>query len=225
MRGAEADERVLPAATVCPHPVRGLRWTVRKAGQCVSPAASSEGVNEAVRADRRARRWQDLDPAASAAARLLRRRRGRDRCDQQRAETGHGRAVARRRLHRQDRRTSAPQAAGTGARRRPGADIDRSPLCTLALARYLRHPVTTMLAHEVARIMRGQVYERVVFLIRPIGFIEPSAARRISYADSLAFERLHEVVYRDHGFYIIDVAAAGVTGRAAAIADIIESLS
>ncbi len=71
--------------------------------------------------------------------------------------------------------------------------------------------------------MRGQVYERVVFLIRPIGFIEPSAARRISYADSLAFERLHEVVYRDHGFEIIDVAAADVTGRAAAIADIIES--
>jgi hypothetical protein len=92
----------------------------------------------------------------------------------------------------------------------------------LALARYLRHPVTTMLAHEIARIMRGQVYERVVFLIRPIGFIEPSAARRISYADSLAFERLHEVVYRDHGFEIINVAAADVTGRAAAI---IESLS
>jgi predicted ATPase len=100
--------------------------------------------------------------------------------------------------------------------------FDRSPLCTLALARYLRHPVTTMLAHEIARIMRGQVYERVVFLIRPIGFIEPSAARRIRYADSLAFERLHEVLYRDHGFEIINVAAADVTGRAAAI---IESLS
>ena len=71
--------------------------------------------------------------------------------------------------------------------------------------------------------MRGQVYERVVFLIRPIGFIEPSAARRISYADSLAFERLHEVIYRYHNFEIIDVPAADATSRAAAIADIIES--
>ena len=31
---------------------------------------------------------------------------------------------------------------------------DRSPLCTLALARYLRQPVTPLLADEIARITR-----------------------------------------------------------------------
>jgi predicted ATPase len=100
---------------------------------------------------------------------------------------------------------------------------DRSPLCTLALARYLRHPVTPALAREITRVTRDQVYERSVFFVRAIGFIEPTAARRISYADSLAFERLHEAVYRDHGFEIIDVPAADAAERAAAIADFIAS--
>ncbi len=94
---------------------------------------------------------------------------------------------------------------------------DRSPFCTLALALYLRQPVTPALTEEIARVTEEQVYERVVFFIRPIGFVEPSAARRISYRDSLVFEAVHEVVYRDHGFEIVDVAAAGVTERVAAI--------
>jgi predicted ATPase len=65
---------------------------------------------------------------------------------------------------------------------------DRSPVCILALARYLRHPVTPLLADEVGRITREHVYERAAFLVRPIGFVEPTAARRISYQDSLEFE-------------------------------------
>ena len=33
---------------------------------------------------------------------------------------------------------------------------DRSPLCTVALAQYLRHPVTPLLAGEVARMIRSR---------------------------------------------------------------------
>lgn len=102
---------------------------------------------------------------------------------------------------------------------------DRSPLCTLALARYLRHPVTPVLEMEIARIIREQVHEPAVFFVRPIGFVEPTAARRISYQDSLAFESLHEAVYRDHGFEIVDVAAARIIDRAAVIANWIAILS
>jgi predicted ATPase len=94
---------------------------------------------------------------------------------------------------------------------------DRSSFCTLALALYLRQPVTPALAEEIARVTEEQVYERVVFFIRPIGFVEPSAARRINYRDSLVFEAVHEMVYRDHGFEIVDVAAAGVVERVVAI--------
>jgi len=95
--------------------------------------------------------------------------------------------------------------------------FDRSPLCTLALARYLDLPVTPLLAAEVTRMVRDQVYETTVFLICPLGFIEPTAARRISYADALQFEAVHEAVYREHGYQLIDIAAAPIDQRVAAV--------
>jgi predicted ATPase len=101
----------------------------------------------------------------------------------------------------------------------PDAEVhDRSVLCTLALARFLGRPVTPALASEVARVVAAAVYERPVFLLRPLGFIVPTAARQISYRDSLDFERLHEAAYREHGFELIEVAAAPVAERAALIA-------
>jgi predicted ATPase len=92
-------------------------------------------------------------------------------------------------------------------------------ICTLALARFLGRPVTRRLAAEVARVVSAGTYERAVFLVRPIGFIVPTAARRISYRESLDFEWLHEAAYREHGFEIIAVAAGPVAERAAVIAD------
>jgi predicted ATPase len=95
---------------------------------------------------------------------------------------------------------------------------DRSVLCTQALALFLGRPVTRLLAREVARVTRERVFERAVFFLRPLGFIEATAARRISYPDALAFEKVHEAVYAEHGFEIIDVPPAGVAERAALIA-------
>ncbi len=76
---------------------------------------------------------------------------------------------------------------------------DRSPWCTLALARYLRLPVTSTLADEIARVTDEKIYQRTVFFGRPLGFIVPSAARRISYRDALEFEAVYEAVYQAHG--------------------------
>jgi predicted ATPase len=95
---------------------------------------------------------------------------------------------------------------------------DRSPLCTLALARYLGRPVTPLLAEEIKRLREQQIFQCLVFFVRPIGFIEPTAARRISYEESLVFERLHEAVYREHGFELIDVPPGPVDARAALVA-------
>lgn len=94
--------------------------------------------------------------------------------------------------------------------------FDRSPLCTLALARYLHHPVGAVLRAEVERVVREQVYERAVLLVRPLGFVVPTAARRISYADSLAFQAVHEAVYREHGFMLVDVPVGSTSERVAA---------
>jgi predicted ATPase len=94
---------------------------------------------------------------------------------------------------------------------------DRSPLCTLALARYLGRGVTSALSEEVDRIARQQIYERRVFFIRPIGFCAPTAARRISFEDSLVFERVHQEVYLGLGYELVEVQAADVAVRAAQI--------
>jgi predicted ATPase len=101
---------------------------------------------------------------------------------------------------------------------RPEVQIyDRSPLCTLALARFLGRPVTPVLAEEVARVVDERVYRRGVFLVRPLGFVVATEARRISYADSLRFEAVHEQAYREHGYRLVDVPASAVPERATAL--------
>lgn len=95
---------------------------------------------------------------------------------------------------------------------------DRSPVCTLALARHLGWPAGPVLATEMERIIREGTYQRRVFFLRPLGFIEPTVARRISYEESLAFERVHEAEYRRLGFELVDIPPVPVPERAAMIA-------
>lgn len=90
----------------------------------------------------------------------------------------------------------------------PGSTVqifDRSPICTLALARHLGHPVTPVLAKEIDRVLTEQVYQPAVFFVALLGFITPTAARRITLAESVSFERIHRQAYREHGFELVDV--------------------
>jgi predicted ATPase len=95
--------------------------------------------------------------------------------------------------------------------------FDRSPVCTLALSKYLGLPVSALLTAEVDRVMRDGVYARAVFFVRNLGFVEPTAARRITFEDSLAFEDVHEQTYRELGFELIDVPAGPLEWRAALV--------
>ncbi len=108
----------------------------------------------------------------------------------------------------QRRRQLMPVAAGV-----PVQIFDRFPLCTLALAYYLHLPVTPAVAAEVTRVVRDRVYEPAVFLVRPLGFIAPTSARRISYPDALDFQAVHEAVYREHGYRLVDVDPGPVDQR------------
>ena len=119
----------------------------------------------------------------------------------------------------QHRRTAAVRAHPPGA----VVVFDRSPLCTLALARHLHRPVTALLAAEVDRVCREQVFQPQVFLVLPLGFVEPTAARRITYPDSLRFHAEHQAVYREHGFTLIEVPPAPVPERAALVHALITS--
>ncbi|MGA5428401.1 AAA family ATPase [Streptomyces koyangensis] len=92
--------------------------------------------------------------------------------------------------------------------------FDRSPVCTHALATYLGHPVPPALTAELTRLTTPPgLYEPYVFLLRPLGFVETTAARRISYEDALAFEKVHEESYRRFGFRLVGIPAAGVEER------------
>lgn len=91
---------------------------------------------------------------------------------------------------------------------------DRSPVCTLALSVYLGLPAQGALSEEIERIRREDVYERRVFFVRDIGFIEPTDARRITFEQSVEFERIHVQTYLRLGYELVDVPRADVADRA-----------
>jgi predicted ATPase len=94
---------------------------------------------------------------------------------------------------------------------------DRSAICTAALAIYLGHPIPQMLSQELERIKREAIYETRVFFIGNLGFIKTTEARRISFEETLRFERIHEETYRNFGFDIFAVEAGSVFDRVQAI--------
>jgi predicted ATPase len=94
---------------------------------------------------------------------------------------------------------------------------DRSVICTAALAVYLGYPFSPFLESELDRIKKEAIFEQQVFFIQNLGFIEPTDARRISFEESLRFEKIHEDVYRDHGFSLITIGPGRVTERGDAI--------
>lgn len=102
--------------------------------------------------------------------------------------------------------------------------FDRSPVCTLALSRYLGFTTSRLLAREVDRVAAEGVYQPTVFFIRNQGFVQTTTARRISFEDSLVFEQLHEQTYRELGFQLAEVPAGPLTDRVALIQQTIEQL-
>jgi predicted ATPase len=90
---------------------------------------------------------------------------------------------------------------------------DRSAICTAALAVYLGHPYTPVLASELERIKKEAIYQPRVFFIRNLGFITPTEARRITFEEALRFEKIHEETYRNFGFELFSVEPGSVADR------------
>ncbi|MGH7924411.1 MAG: AAA family ATPase [Candidatus Binatus sp.] len=89
----------------------------------------------------------------------------------------------------------------------PGVQFyDRSPICTYALSIWLGFPISIILADEIDRIRKERIYQKQVLFIENLGFCEPTQARRISFEDSLRFEKVHEETYRAFGYECIRVA-------------------
>lgn len=95
--------------------------------------------------------------------------------------------------------------------------LDRSPVCTVALARWSQRPVSPTLRGAVDRLVNDPTVDRRVLFLRPLGFIVATDARRISYELALEFEKLHEQAYAEYGFTLVDIEPATVDERVATI--------
>jgi predicted ATPase len=90
---------------------------------------------------------------------------------------------------------------------------DRSPVCTLALSRHLGYPPSAALLEELDRIERERIYQRQVFFIQHLGFCQPTEARKITFEESLIFEKIHEETYLALGYDLIKIAPAALSQR------------
>jgi predicted ATPase len=65
----------------------------------------------------------------------------------------------------------------------------------------------------MARIEKAQIYQKQVFFIENLGHCEPTAARKITFEDSLKFEKVHEETYRSFGYECIKIAPRDLSSR------------
>jgi predicted ATPase len=90
-------------------------------------------------------------------------------------------------------------------------------VCTAALVVHLGHPFSPLLISELGRIKIETIYQTQVFFIRNLGFVTPTEARRISFEDTVRFEKTHEDTYRDFGFELVSVESGSVVERVSLI--------
>src|SRR6266481_2231073 len=70
----------------------------------------------------------------------------------------------------------------------------------------MRYPASPSLLEELERIEREEIYQRRVFFIEHLGFCQPTEARKITFAESLVFEKIHEETYTSLGYGLIKIA-------------------
>lgn len=90
---------------------------------------------------------------------------------------------------------------------------DRSPICALALSRYLGYPPSACLLEEIARIERENIYHRQVIFLENLGFCQPSEARKITFEQSLLFENIHIQIYSSLGYELVKIAPVSLGER------------
>jgi predicted ATPase len=95
-------------------------------------------------------------------------------------------------------------------------------VCTAALAKYLEFPMPQNLADELERVRTHGVFQKRVLLVKNLGFITPTEARRITYEETVRFEQIHERTYRDLGFEVIPIEPGSVLDRVNQIKRVLE---
>ena len=94
---------------------------------------------------------------------------------------------------------------------------DRCVVCSAALAVHLGYPFSPFLTGELERIKKETIYENRVFFIQNLGFVTPTEARRISFEETMRFEKIHEETYRNFGFELVSVRPGSLVERVSMI--------
>lgn len=99
---------------------------------------------------------------------------------------------------------------------------DRSPICTYALALYLGFKPSEQLLNEISFVQKN--YEKQVFFIENLGFIESTDARKISFSQALLFEKIHLETYQKFEFDCVMVPPSKASQRVDIILDNLKTL-
>jgi predicted ATPase len=91
---------------------------------------------------------------------------------------------------------------------------DRSVFCTLALAEWLGHPVPIRVLAQADQLAAAGWFQRRVFFVEQLGFIQPTEARRISFDEATRFAAMHAAVYRRFGFELLSIGPGSIAQRA-----------
>jgi predicted ATPase len=94
---------------------------------------------------------------------------------------------------------------------------DRCVVCTAALAVHLGYPFSPFLTSELERVKKEAIYQNRVFFIRNLGFITATEARRISFEETVRFEKTHEEIYLEFGFELVSVEPGNLVERVSII--------
>jgi predicted ATPase len=85
------------------------------------------------------------------------------------------------------------------------------------LAVYLGYSFSAFLRSEVERIQNEAVFENRVFFIRNLGFVTATEARRISFEETLRFEKIHEEPYCGLGYRLVSVEPGNLLERVSVV--------
>ena len=97
---------------------------------------------------------------------------------------------------------------------------DRSPICTLALSRYLGYLPSDSLLEELQRIEHESIYHRQVFFLDNLGFVQPTEARKISFENALIFQQIHKEVYTELNYELVLIPPEPLSQRAQRIIEL-----
>lgn len=100
--------------------------------------------------------------------------------------------------------------------------FDRSPIDAYVLCLYLGFTPSLLLRQELERIKAENTYQNRVFFIENLGFCAPTAARQISFAAALEFEKLHEKIFQDMGYTCLKIIKASLEERVKRVLHIID---